>query len=200
MDARISAGGEGRVRGCLPGRPPPVKPAICDFFSSESPGTQPLRLQHKESIGRRGNSQPDSPADPGNRKTESFGDTCGMGHCDSSARLSGAGGVFPAQPGAAGAAAGVSGVKRSPAARALLFLIRVYQSSLSPWMAAPCKFYPTCSRYAYEAIEVHGARRGAWLALRRLSRCRPFSQGGVDFVPKADNDPACSHPVQEHAP
>ena len=51
-------------------------------------------------------------------------------------------------------------------------------------MASPCKFYPTCSRYAYEAIEVHGAPKGAWLAAKRLLRCRPFSHGGVDFVPE----------------
>jgi hypothetical protein len=51
-------------------------------------------------------------------------------------------------------------------------------------MASPCKFYPTCSRYAEEALRLHGARRGAWLAAKRLLRCRPFSRGGVDFVPE----------------
>ncbi len=50
-------------------------------------------------------------------------------------------------------------------------------------MPSACKFYPSCSRYAYEAIETHGARRGSWLALRRLLRCRPFSPGGIDPVP-----------------
>lgn len=70
------------------------------------------------------------------------------------------------------------------AARALLFFIRGYQALLSPRMPLACKFYPTCSRYAYEAIEVHGARHGSWLAVKRLLRCRPFSQGGVDFVPE----------------
>jgi putative membrane protein insertion efficiency factor len=65
-----------------------------------------------------------------------------------------------------------------------LLAIRAYQASLSPLMSSPCKFYPSCSHYAYEAIEMHGARRGAWLALKRLLRCRPFSRGGVDFVPE----------------
>jgi putative membrane protein insertion efficiency factor len=66
----------------------------------------------------------------------------------------------------------------------LLAILRLYQGFLSPLMPSACKFYPTCSRYAYEAIEHHGARRGSWLALRRLLRCRPFSPGGIDPVPE----------------
>lgn len=81
-------------------------------------------------------------------------------------------------------------MKRAPATRILLTLIRAYQATLSPVMPSPCKFYPSCSRYAYEAIELHGARRGALLALKRLLRCRPFSQGGVDFVPEPSDLPA----------
>ena len=108
-----------------------------------------------------------------------------MGHCDSSPRLSGASGVFAAGHGADGTAEKRVGVKTArPAARVLLLFIRAYQASLSPLMSSPCKFYPSCSRYAYEAIELHGAWRGAWLTLKRLSRCRPFSRGGVDFVPQ----------------
>ncbi len=71
-------------------------------------------------------------------------------------------------------------------ARLLLAALRVYQGFLSPLMPSACKFYPSCSRYAYEAIEIHGARRGSWLALRRLLRCRPFSRGGVDPVPERE--------------
>ena len=66
---------------------------------------------------------------------------------------------------------------------ALLAALRMYQGFLSPLLPSACKFYPSCSRYAYEAIERHGARRGSWLALRRLLRCRPFSHGGIDPVP-----------------
>lgn len=71
------------------------------------------------------------------------------------------------------------------AARALLMFLRAYQAFLSPHMAASCKYYPSCSHYAYEAVERFGARRGAWLAARRLLRCRPFVRGGFDPVPDA---------------
>jgi putative membrane protein insertion efficiency factor len=72
------------------------------------------------------------------------------------------------------------------AARALLVAVRVYQSFFSALMPSACKFYPSCSHYAAEALRVHGARRGTWLALRRLSRCHPFTKGGVDLVPEAE--------------
>ena len=52
-------------------------------------------------------------------------------------------------------------------------------------MPSACKFYPSCSRYAVEAVHVYGARRGAWLAIRRVGRCHPFTRGGVDLVPEA---------------
>jgi putative membrane protein insertion efficiency factor len=66
----------------------------------------------------------------------------------------------------------------------LLLFVRAYQVLLSPFLGGACRFYPSCSRYAAEAIERHGAGRGGWLALRRLLRCRPFSPGGVDLVPE----------------
>lgn len=65
----------------------------------------------------------------------------------------------------------------------LLSAIRIYQGFFSPLLPAFCKFHPSCSRYAYEAIERHGAGRGAWLALGRVWRCRPFAPGGYDPVP-----------------
>jgi len=65
-----------------------------------------------------------------------------------------------------------------------LFLIRAYQQILGPIFGGNCRFYPSCSQYAAEAIERHGARRGSWLAIRRLLRCHPFSSGGVDLVPE----------------
>jgi putative membrane protein insertion efficiency factor len=67
--------------------------------------------------------------------------------------------------------------------------IRVYQSFFSALMPSACKFYPTCSHYAAEAVRVHGARRGMWLALRRVARCHPFTRGGVDLVPEAGENP-----------
>jgi uncharacterized protein len=73
----------------------------------------------------------------------------------------------------------------SPMKRLLLALIRLYQLCLSPFVGSQCRFYPTCSVYAAEAIDTHGALRGGWLALRRLLRCHPFHPGGFDPVPPA---------------
>jgi hypothetical protein len=68
----------------------------------------------------------------------------------------------------------------------LIVLIRVYRLSLSPVLGNRCRFYPSCSQYALEAIEQHGAARGLWLAGKRLLRCHPWHSGGVDLVPSAD--------------
>lgn len=65
----------------------------------------------------------------------------------------------------------------------LLTLIRAYQYLLSPWVGNQCRFYPTCSEYARQAIELHGPARGSWLASRRLCRCHPWHEGGMDPVP-----------------
>jgi len=61
--------------------------------------------------------------------------------------------------------------------------IRLYQITLSPLFAGSCRFEPSCSRYAMGALEQHGLRRGAWLALRRLARCHPLGGSGLDPVP-----------------
>ena len=66
---------------------------------------------------------------------------------------------------------------------ALLAGVRFYQRAISPALPPRCRFQPTCSAYAVEAIELHGAARGTWLALRRLIRCAPWHPGGVDLVP-----------------
>jgi len=62
-------------------------------------------------------------------------------------------------------------------------LIRAYQLVVSPWRGPTCRFHPSCSQYAIEAIDTHGVWRGSWLALRRLGRCHPFHDGGYDPVP-----------------
>jgi uncharacterized protein len=62
-------------------------------------------------------------------------------------------------------------------------LIRAYQLGISPLLGARCRFYPSCSQYALEAVSTHGSLRGSWLALRRLARCHPFDAGGYDPVP-----------------
>src|SRR3712207_2526515 len=67
--------------------------------------------------------------------------------------------------------------------RMLLAGIRFYSRAISPALPPRCRFYPTCSAYAAEAVERHGAARGTWLALRRLVKCAPWHPGGVDLVP-----------------
>jgi putative membrane protein insertion efficiency factor len=70
------------------------------------------------------------------------------------------------------------------AIRAAIFgLIRAYQLGISPLLGARCRYYPSCSQYALEAVAVHGSVRGSWLAIRRLARCHPFHPGGYDPVP-----------------
>jgi uncharacterized protein len=69
------------------------------------------------------------------------------------------------------------------AARGLLTAVRFYQRAVSPAFPPRCRFMPSCSAYAAEAIEVHGAGRGSWLAVRRLAKCAPWHPGGVDLVP-----------------
>jgi putative membrane protein insertion efficiency factor len=67
--------------------------------------------------------------------------------------------------------------------RALVLVIRGYQLWISPLLPAACRYYPTCSAYAIEAIEKHGAISGSWMAIRRIARCHPFRPGGYDPVP-----------------
>ena len=62
-------------------------------------------------------------------------------------------------------------------------LIRGYQLTLSPWLGECCRFHPSCSHYAMEAVGTHGALVGGWLAARRVCRCHPFNAGGYDPVP-----------------
>ncbi len=68
-------------------------------------------------------------------------------------------------------------------ARVLIAVLRLYKKTISPWLPRACRYEPTCSTYAREAIERHGALRGAGLAIRRLLRCHPFKPGGFDPVP-----------------
>ncbi len=63
-------------------------------------------------------------------------------------------------------------------------MIKIYQKTISPLTPPSCRFYPTCSHYGIEAIETHGALKGSWLAIRRISKCHPFHEGGFDPVPE----------------
>lgn len=81
----------------------------------------------------------------------------------------------------------------SPLAHMLRGVVRAYQLSFSALLGRQCRFLPTCSHYAMEALETHGAFKGSALALRRFLRCHPFAAGGYDPVPPAS-------PAQDRAP
>jgi putative membrane protein insertion efficiency factor len=73
--------------------------------------------------------------------------------------------------------------------RLLVWLLRGYQLLVSPMFGPSCRFYPSCSNYAIEALKLHGGARGGWLALRRICRCHPWNAGGVDPVPPVAQSP-----------
>lgn len=72
----------------------------------------------------------------------------------------------------------------TPLAWMVALPVRGYRLVFSPWVGHGCRFQPTCSAYALEALEVHGAFRGSWLTLRRVMRCHPWGGSGIDNVPK----------------
>jgi len=64
--------------------------------------------------------------------------------------------------------------------------VRAYRMVLSPWVGRSCRYHPTCSAYALEALETHGGLKGGWLTLRRIARCHPWGGSGIDNVPPND--------------
>lgn len=70
-------------------------------------------------------------------------------------------------------------------ARLFLVLVAFYRKAISPFLGPHCRFAPSCSEYAAEAVREHGALRGGWMAVKRVARCHPWSAGGVDRVPPA---------------
>jgi hypothetical protein len=91
---------------------------------------------------------------------------------------------------------------------ALIALLRFYKVAVSPLLGNRCRFYPSCSDYAREAIQYHGAAHGTYLAAKRLCRCHPFSAGGIDLVPPppasgpapSPDSPSADTPAAESAP
>ena len=77
----------------------------------------------------------------------------------------------------------------SPLAHLLRGVVRAYQFVLSPLLGRQCRFLPTCSHYALEALERHGAVKGGWLAAKRIARCHPFASAGYDPVPGTGSPP-----------
>ncbi|GAP95160.1 membrane protein insertion efficiency factor YidD [Leptolyngbya sp. NIES-2104] len=68
----------------------------------------------------------------------------------------------------------------------LIGLVKGYRIAISPLLMPSCRFHPTCSQYAIEALQTHGALKGSWLSARRICRCHPFNPGGYDPVPKKE--------------
>ena len=74
----------------------------------------------------------------------------------------------------------------SPGVRAGIVVVRAYQLLLSPFAGGACRFHPSCSQYAIDALQTHGLSRGIWLAVKRVSRCHPQGPAGFDPVPPPD--------------
>jgi uncharacterized protein len=140
-----------------------------------------------------------------------------MGHRDTSAQLGGhsevfrAGGRIIEDVAASGRAGNSHTVSSGTSVReihrpssigalVLLALVRVYQILFSPFLGGACKFYPSCSHYAMEAIQRHGAWRGFVLAMKRLGRCRPFTKGGFDPVPDENDHHATNANLRTEEP
>ncbi|QIX28512.1 membrane protein insertion efficiency factor YidD [Nocardioides sp. JQ2195] len=82
----------------------------------------------------------------------------------------------------------------------LIGLLKAYRLLISPLYGQVCRFHPSCSAYALEAVTRHGSIRGSWLAVRRLARCHPWSAGGYDPVPPARSTPVEDDPTTPHSP
>ena len=82
--------------------------------------------------------------------------------------------------------------------RVLIGLLRAYRLLISPIYGQVCRYHPSCSAYALEAVTVHGSLRGSWLAVRRIARCHPWAAGGYDPVPAANPAPELRPPLPDH--
>jgi len=80
--------------------------------------------------------------------------------------------------------------------RLLILLLRGYRYAISPLYGQVCRYYPTCSAYALEAVTEHGSLRGSWLAVRRIARCHPWAAGGLDPVPPRRTDKHGASPAR----
>ena len=82
----------------------------------------------------------------------------------------------------------------TPLAHLFALPVRFYRLVFSPWVGHGCRFHPTCSAYALEALQRHGGIKGAWLTARRIARCHPWGGSGIDNVPESDKTKAqCRH-------
>jgi putative membrane protein insertion efficiency factor len=82
----------------------------------------------------------------------------------------------------------------------LIGLLKAYRFAISPLYGQVCRYHPTCSAYALEAVQTHGAARGTWLAVRRVARCHPWAAGGLDPVPPPKNRSSSTPPASLATP
>jgi len=162
-----------------------------NFFSIQWPSTDTAGSNHAGSSGERRIPQPAEAAVARSFSPASGNDSGRLGHCIEPAPKCGQGRVSDARAGDPSAfSPDTASPNRAPGAAAMrtvaLGFIRFYQACLSPVLPSSCRFYPSCSVYAYEAIEKWGVRRGGGMAFRRLLRCRPFAGYGYDPVPRED--------------
>ena len=158
------------------------------LLPAQRAAAQPPRDYHTNTNRESSCSQPDQAPPAGSLSVKSGGNPQRLGHCCKSARDRGNGSLREtghgivaghAQAGGCHTLGGASARLKSVA----LALIRFYQSCLSPALPSACRYYPSCSAYAYEAVEKWGAWRGAQITLGRLLRCRPWGGHGFDPVP-----------------
>jgi len=171
-----------RLRPRVSAGAPQQRPSAGSAFSWQRPAVEPLRFRDPQAGGQSGGAQ--------SRATPTAGDPAPataagrLRRGDLGAARSGAEQLLRAEAGSRDADA-----TRAPArptglaSRLALALIGVYQRTISPNLGNLCRYEPTCSHYAYESIERHGLVKGGWLALKRLSRCRPLGGRGYDPVP-----------------
>ena len=179
---RSPAAPSSRLRPRVPTRSSQQRPAYRRSLGAERQSPEPLRLRDIKAGWQGGRAQQGS-ALPAGSAAVACGPR-GLRRRDHGAAGGGAGKLSGAESGAGTiAAAGAPPRRTGIVARLTLALIRGYQRSISPSLGNVCRYQPSCSHYAHEAIERHGVIRGVLLAARRLARCRPLAAGGYDPVP-----------------
>lgn len=170
-----------RLRPRFSGRAPQQRPADGGTLRSERPAAEPLRLRRLETSRESGGAEQSATPAPGSAAVAAGERRLRHRH----RRPSGGGGELSGAAKRADdvASAGKAPERTSRVTRLVLGLIRGYQRSISPGLGTVCRYQPSCSHYAYAAIERHGLLQGGWLAARRLLRCRPFGANGYDPVP-----------------
>jgi uncharacterized protein len=150
---------------------------------SERPGAESLRVRDPEAGGQSRRAEPGTTASA--RDIAFVAAAGGLRRGDFGSSGGGIEQLLRSEAGVdvaaeAGATAGRPGI----GARVILSLIHFYQGAISPGLGSLCRYEPSCSHYACEAIEVHGVIKGSWLGIKRLSRCRPYGGCGYDPVPR----------------